>query len=101
LGQSNPAAALRADPHLVGAHALYVLFVIVIKPSHFLLPITLPLFSCLAYILPFDGVQAGRSLAARLSGEPWRSLPSSSPATFHSTIHNIRKSFIEKRPANP
>ncbi len=46
-------------------YALYVLFVIVIKPSHFLLPITLPLFSCLAYIMPFDGVQAGRSLAAR------------------------------------
>jgi hypothetical protein len=44
---------------------LYVLFVIVIKPSHFLLPITLPLFSCLAFIMPFDGVQAGRSLPAR------------------------------------
>lgn len=46
-------------------YALYVLFVIVIKPSHFLLPITLPLFSCLAYIMPFDGVQAGRGLAVR------------------------------------
>jgi hypothetical protein len=46
-------------------YAIYVLFTIVIRPAHFLLPIALPLFSCLAYILPFDGTQAGRSSLAR------------------------------------
>jgi hypothetical protein len=46
-------------------YAIYVLSVIVIRPSHFLLPITLPLFSCLAFIMPFDGVQANRSILAR------------------------------------
>ena len=33
--------------------AAYVLFFIAIKPKHFLLPFALPLFSCIAFILPF------------------------------------------------
>ena len=45
--------------------ALYVLLFIAIKPKHFLLPIALPLFSCLAFILPFNEAQAKRGLLAR------------------------------------
>ncbi len=46
--------------------ALYILFFIAIKPRHFFLPIALPLYSCLAFILPFDGMQPKRSLPGRL-----------------------------------
>lgn len=45
--------------------ALYVLFFIAIKPKHFLLPIALPLFSCLAFILPFGEDQPKMSLFLR------------------------------------
>ena len=46
--------------------ALYVLFFIAIKPKHFFIPMALPLYSCLAFILPFDGRLSGKELPVRI-----------------------------------
>mgnify|MGYP000344963469 CR=1 FL=1 len=46
--------------------ALYILFFIAIKPRHFFLPIALPLYSCLAFVLPFYDTGNQTNLTAGL-----------------------------------
>ena len=96
--QVIPAATLRADPHLVGALRAVCLVrdchqAFAFSPADHLAVILLPgISSCLLMACKL----AGACWRAGCPGEPWRSLPSSSSATFRSACSQYTEELFRE-----